>query len=242
MIRDGRGAPWFCLPCDDILTNYFVCARCQLQTPVVEFGFARTLPKGHKWRWHALCKNCREAVVAERVLTCRCCGATYTKRGADLLCPACRQHTRDARPADYERHRVQAANARAESMGLPGTLTLAAWLGTLSAFDRLCAYCHERPFEALDHFVPLELGGDTSAENCVPVCTRCNSRKGALAPDACIQSRRFSVVTIERVRAYLVNGEIPSSRCCTVTRDCGPLSGCIPGSLPECMPVRLPLG
>ena len=47
--------------------------------------------------------------------------------------------------------------------------------------DHRCQYCGTRPPKAqltVDHVVPKARGGETSWENCVAACVRCNSRKG----------------------------------------------------------------
>lgn len=50
-----------------------------------------------------------------------------------------------------------------------------------------CQYCGRRPGQAelsIDHVVPRSRGGETSWENCVLACVRCNRRKGSLAVEA----------------------------------------------------------
>jgi len=79
---------------------------------------------------------------------------------------------------EYER--VRRANQRAINKELPATLSLAEWLRVLDMFGGRCAYCN-RPFsyEHLEHVIPLDAGiAGTTADNCVPSCTRCNQRKG----------------------------------------------------------------
>ncbi len=44
-----------------------------------------------------------------------------------------------------------------------------------------CQYCGKQPGQAqlsVDHVIPRSKGGDTSWENCVLACLRCNRRKG----------------------------------------------------------------
>jgi 5-methylcytosine-specific restriction endonuclease McrA len=76
-----------------------------------------------------------------------------------------------ARRAEYRR-RVRELAATAG----PNTLTAAEWAATLDLFAGTCAYCY-RPAEAQDHVVPVSKGGEHTADNVVPACTRCNSRK-----------------------------------------------------------------
>jgi hypothetical protein len=109
-----------------------------------------------------------------------------------------------------ERQRVLAQLRRAHQAGLPATLTLADWLHTLQDFNHLCAYCQQRPFEALEHFIPIDAGGGTTVQNCVPSCGRCNFSKGIANPDS-HQLDLFIYETRERVRRYL-SGRAPDTR------------------------------
>ncbi len=51
--------------------------------------------------------------------------------------------------------------------------------------ENTCQYCGQRTEPArltIDHVMPLSRGGETSWENCVLACRRCNNRKGSLTP------------------------------------------------------------
>lgn len=82
-----------------------------------------------------------------------------------------------------ERHRVRAQVFRAKQAGVPATLTLKEWLDIVEGFHGLCAYCQRNPYVALEHFIPIVAGGGTTADNCVPSCTACNSKKSVKHPD-----------------------------------------------------------
>lgn len=73
--------------------------------------------------------------------------------------------------------RVYQQVQRAKMLGLPATLTFGEWIAMIDRFGGLCAYCQSTPFEAMDHLIPVDLGGGTVAQNCIPSCSRCNSRK-----------------------------------------------------------------
>jgi excisionase family DNA binding protein len=77
-----------------------------------------------------------------------------------------------------EGQRVQTQLARAKSIGLVATLTIREWIEIVDRYQGLCAFCKDRPFDAMEHLMPIQSGGGTTAGNCVPVCTSCNSRKG----------------------------------------------------------------
>lgn len=57
--------------------------------------------------------------------------------------------------------------------------TFEEWLEILDHFDHRCAYCHRSDVKlTMDHVVPVSCGGKHEAENIVPACKSCNSRKG----------------------------------------------------------------
>ncbi|GLV61198.1 hypothetical protein KDH_80140 [Dictyobacter sp. S3.2.2.5] len=80
---------------------------------------------------------------------------------------------------------VKSQCARAKDQGLPATLTVSQWCNTLKAFYGLCAYCRKKPGIVIEHYIPLTSGGGTTADNCVPSCFSCNSRKGNKHPHQC---------------------------------------------------------
>ena len=128
---------------------------------------------------------------------CLHCGKPFSAQDQAFFCPNCaeEQHQR-------ERSRVQNQRLRAENKQLPATLTLEEWLQTLADFNGMCAYCLERPFEHLEHFIPIDAGGGTTVDNCIPACGKCNWSKGADDPDR-PQAELFVNDPRERVRNYL---------------------------------------
>jgi len=52
---------------------------------------------------------------------------------------------------------------------------------------RLCQYCSRKIGSGtqgtIDHVLPSSRGGDTSFENCVVACLKCNNKKGARTPE-----------------------------------------------------------
>lgn len=74
---------------------------------------------------------------------------------------------------------------------LPSTLTRQEWEEIKDQFKHRCAYCGEH-FEHLtqDHAIPLSRGGGYTADNIVPACPSCNSRKGNMTADEFIAKIR----------------------------------------------------
>jgi 5-methylcytosine-specific restriction endonuclease McrA len=92
------------------------------------------------------------------------------------VCLACETRFRG------ERQRVRAQILRAKQHEVPATLTLKEWLDTLENFHWRCAYCHGK-YEVMEHYIPVTQGGGTTAENCVPGCYKCNSKKSDSHPE-----------------------------------------------------------
>jgi 5-methylcytosine-specific restriction endonuclease McrA len=69
---------------------------------------------------------------------------------------------------------------RAVKCGAEANLTSDEWLAILDCFDRCCAYClsSNEPL-TMDHVIALSRGGSHTADNVVPACRSCNSKKGA---------------------------------------------------------------
>lgn len=97
-------------------------------------------------------------------------------RGPSIRCPRPKPTL-----AEVMARLVSVHNQRAARVGQEATLTVRQWAGIIERFRHRCAYCPARS-SALDHVVPIHLGGGTTAFNCVPACHRCNSRKGRQDP------------------------------------------------------------
>ena len=98
--------------------------------------------------------------------------------------------------------RVSGQRSRARMAGTPATLCLADWQKTVSDFSGLCAYCQERTFSVLEHFLPVEVAG-TTVNNCLPACINCNSKKRHHVGEKLISL--FGENTISRLETYLTN-------------------------------------
>ena len=84
-------------------------------------------------------------------------------------------------PAGREATRRKHAKRRAATKAIICTLTAEQWSEILAKHNFTCAYCH-KPFTSempatQDHVIPVSKGGHHTADNIVPACRSCNSRK-----------------------------------------------------------------
>lgn len=73
--------------------------------------------------------------------------------------------------------RIQRQRRVARKNNLPSTLTRTEWEDIQKTYDYRCAYCGEKKKLAQDHVIPIVKGGGYTAENIVPACKSCNSKK-----------------------------------------------------------------
>ncbi len=76
-----------------------------------------------------------------------------------------------------ESRRAEKQRKRARRAGRAADLMIYHWLYLLVVWRGNCAYCG-RPFETMDHIVPLANGGGTTKTNVLPCCSDCNQAKG----------------------------------------------------------------
>lgn len=93
-----------------------------------------------------------------------------------------KEHQRLYRERHPEKLQVSAQRRRALARNLPCTLTDSQWAAICAAYKFRCAYCGKKVKLTQDHVLPLSKGGGTVAENIVPACKSCNSRKSARLP------------------------------------------------------------
>ena len=79
----------------------------------------------------------------------------------------------------YNARSLQRARQHARDRGLPDSATARQFRCTLRHFKHCCAICN-RPLTrgaTIDHWQPLESGGDSAIGNLVPMCLDCNHDK-----------------------------------------------------------------
>jgi 5-methylcytosine-specific restriction endonuclease McrA len=142
-------------------------------------------------RPHSYCPTCWKPIQEERVRV----RAIIRKEYARQL--------RLAQHYPKESRLVDKHNKRALFAGGEGSLTIGQWLITLEYYNWRCAYCGG-PYEELEHRIPIDRGGSTTAKNCVPSCQSCNRRKGSLHPDEIIASESsLSPTAHKRIEAEM---------------------------------------
>jgi 5-methylcytosine-specific restriction endonuclease McrA len=168
---------------------------------------------GVRWDRNNYCIECLPKVRNEHTYTCRHCKVEFLSRRQVILCEQCRM-------SDWKTQSrvIQVHKQKSKQAGLPATLTLEQWLHTLRYFHGKCAYCQEQTYEELDHFIPTDAGGGTTARNCVPACKACNNTKSNFNPvdpplrfktnaiDWFLMPKKMDVPLLEqikRVAAYL---------------------------------------
>ena len=90
---------------------------------------------------------------------------------------------------------VKGQNQRAKQAGARHDLTVEQWMETLEYFNYKCAYCGERDFEFIEHYLPVRTAG-TTVSNCVPACAMCNAFKDA-------KNHKLTLYQTERVLKFL---------------------------------------
>ena len=150
--------------------------------------------KQDKYQYNIYCLHCVE-VAAERQFTiCQICNKKTANATADF-CYDCYPISRSLST------QISGHLARAREANTAATLTVGEWAATIAQFHKKCAYCRIRPFQVLEHFLPISLGGGTTADNCVPSCTQCNTKKNRMHPHTF--TTIFPQETIEYITSYL---------------------------------------
>jgi 5-methylcytosine-specific restriction endonuclease McrA len=175
------------------------CFRCKEKFPEDQL---QTDERLHPTLARFYCRTCLVDVLIDQVVICELCKKRYVFYGpireVELLgyqrCAECR--CKNVGIGYLYNHL-----ARARTAGTPDTLTHDEWTDTVRDFGGYCAYCLRRPYDVIEHFVPIVLGGGTEKSNCVPACYPCNSKKSHFHPD--LVSSKFAPGAIDRVRNYL---------------------------------------
>jgi 5-methylcytosine-specific restriction endonuclease McrA len=147
------------------------------------------------------CAECAETILATIYPTCLICNQKYPRdhKENEYFCPKCISYKLIG-----EARKVHNHNSRTRSLQLQSDLTVKQWLFALDHFKEKCAYCQQRKYTVLEHFIPVEVwDGGTTAGNCLPACQRCNGSKSDLHPDDF--ATLFPSENIVRIKAYFAS-------------------------------------
>jgi len=156
-------------------------------------------------RNRVFCDTCLLDEIEDQTAICPDCGVFhicasvwYPPKWKSVPCPKCSIKDREHLELIIVKH--LRASRRAN---LPATLTVDEWYQTLYHFEVMCAYCQIRPYQTLEHFIPVKLGGGTTQGNCVPSCYGCNNLKEKLHPSDLLTHHSFPKESVHRVSSYL---------------------------------------
>lgn len=76
-----------------------------------------------------------------------------------------------------EKQKLATHRYRSRQAGNQYSLTFQEWETILRSWNYTCYHCGG-PYEELEHVIPVSKAGGTTASNCRPVCSYCNSLKG----------------------------------------------------------------
>lgn len=151
------------------------CARCG-----AFFHKGPRIPVSDRYFCSRRCSGMASAEHRATTARCRVCEAEYvTANPIQRICKSCAR-TRRLRSISVRNRRRKALRRGA----LGPTHTEAEWNALLDRHGRLCAYCREKPAEHRDHVMPVSRNGSDAIDNILPACARCNTRKGAILPEA----------------------------------------------------------
>jgi 5-methylcytosine-specific restriction endonuclease McrA len=210
------GSGYVCNRCSQEESNkplMIQCQECQSYFPFKDAWSRKSVISLGK----LVCSDCLDIVIDRDLkIPCIACNMRFLpKQGTVDICDDCRKDSR----IFEEYQRVRNHVARAKKSGVAATLTLRQWLSNLEYFNWKCAYCLSPFYDStlirgrfrqkvlgLEHFIPLNLGGGTTQDNCVPSCWQCNSAKRDRHPDTF--AKFFPQENIERIKAYFASLEL----------------------------------
>lgn len=162
---------------NDIVTEKR-CRKCKVVKPITEFH----KQKGSR---RATCKGCcREKVL----LWLQIPENLEKKREKDRRLYRESEKRRRAiyekgKRVPPERQAVYDGNHRTQKK-TTGTITGQEWIEVKNYYGNKCLSCGRSDISiAMDHIVPLSIGGTNTKDNVQPLCKSCNSRKGTKTID-----------------------------------------------------------
>lgn len=176
------------------------CNMCFSLTPLLDLVQDGDWPDSIGY----LCPTCAEKVHRKYHRDCEICGAEFRikiRGSKETRCYRCAS-------AKVYKSTVRQQNNRAWANGCVGNLTPDQWDFAVKYFEGKCAYCLNKSWAVIEHYIPIALGGDTTASNCLPSCYACNTQKNRIHPHEKHYQWGLTPESISRIEAYfeLVRG------------------------------------
>ena len=132
----------------------------------------------NKRRGRATCAGCKKPFDAVRSDARWCSEACYYAHNESARAARIAYVKRWAEQNKTARqvHRSKYRDAR-RAWEATGTISPRDWKRVVNRHHGLCAYCKDRPYEHMDHVVPLSRGGTNTIGNVLPACADCNLSK-----------------------------------------------------------------
>jgi len=165
------------------------CNLCGLEKPLSEFNRNKRASDGYSY----YCRLCRAAVSRrwrqenkEKVLAQR---ERWNQENLEKILAQSRKYYAEnrekvqARQRRYqqkypEKLRNLAMLRRVRNLGAKGVATDEQIQARIDLYGGMCYICG-KPYEAIDHVIPLAKGGSNWPANLRPICQSCNSSKGS---------------------------------------------------------------
>lgn len=83
---------------------------------------------------------------------------------------------------DIEKRRLYSRIREAQDRGAEGKYTVEEWKALKNSHDNTCLHCRRKEPDiklTIDHIIPISKGGSNYISNLQPLCSSCNSKKGA---------------------------------------------------------------
>lgn len=125
-------------------------------------------------------------------VTCKTCANDYNRQWHKDNAEYHRAISRQWKKDHPEQHRMNEQKRNATKRKLPATLSQEQWEGMNVLYNNSCAYCGQQSCSLVqEHILPIAQGGGYTANNIVPACKSCNSKKGARTPNQARMSLRL---------------------------------------------------
>ena len=114
------------------------------------------------------------------------------------------EYNKEYKKNNPEIFRVKQQRRDAKKLNLPHTFTTSQWEDAKNYFGNKCAYCDDGSILTMDHFVPLNNGGEFTKDNIIPACGNCNFRKRISDPLVWFRKQDFYTIAKEKgILTYL---------------------------------------